>query len=128
MSPETGGYMLSFLFDSSDIVYAEWKKKAPLLAGYFGPGVRAEIRKVSSKLKQVEMSLITIKEGESDLPQERMADGSLEPIAMPKDEFDDDDEYDDDGNTGERRSTMMDDYGDVLEDIMNTRKKRAMPY
>jgi hypothetical protein len=129
MSPETGGYMLSFLFDSSDIVYAEWKKKAPLFGGYFGPGVRTEIRKVSSQLKQVEMSLITIKEGESDLPQERMADGTLEPIELPKDEFDDD-EYDDDGDgrQGQKYSRFEDSYGDQIESLMKQRPKRSMPY
>ena len=55
-------------------------------ARFFGPGVRAELRKVSSVDRTVELTLITMEPGEEDKPLERLEDGTTEPILSATEE------------------------------------------
>ena len=43
---------------------------------------RAQVRKVSSEKRLVELTLITTKDGENTDPLERLADGSLIPLTV----------------------------------------------
>jgi len=79
VTPE-GGYALSMLFFAPNTPYRVWQDRAPRLARFFGPGVRAELRKVSVEERLVEMTLITLEKGMSDEPLERLEDGSLAPV------------------------------------------------
>jgi len=79
ISPQ-GGYALGMVFYAPNTPFTVWKGRAPRFARFFGPGVRAELRKVSVAERLVELKLITIEEGESDEPLEVAEDGSLQPI------------------------------------------------
>lgn len=75
VSPQ-GGYALSMTFFAPNTPYRVWKDRAPRYSRFFGPGVRAELRKVSSSRREVELSLITCEPGEDDTPLEQLEDGS----------------------------------------------------
>jgi len=76
----TGGYALGMVFYAPNTPYRVWKDRAPRYARFFGPNVRAELRKVSVAERLVELKLITIEEGEDDAPLEVADDGSLQPV------------------------------------------------
>jgi len=77
---ETGGYALKMRFFAPNTPYRVWKDRAPRYSRFFGPGVRAELKLVSVEKKLVELSLITVAEGEDDTPLEVAADGSRAPV------------------------------------------------
>lgn len=77
---ETGGYALGMVFHAPNTPFRVWKDRAPRYSRFFGPSVRAELRKVSVAERLVELKLITVEEGEDDTPLERLEDGSLQPI------------------------------------------------
>ena len=81
VSPE-GGYAMGMTFFAPYTPYTVWKTRGKKYAGFFGPNIRAELRKVSSEKRLVELTLITTKDGESTEPQERLADGSLIPLTI----------------------------------------------
>lgn len=72
----TGGYALKMQFFAPNTPYRVWKDRAPRYSRFFGPGVRAELKLVSVEKKLVELSLITVEEGEPDEPLEVMPDGT----------------------------------------------------
>lgn len=75
-----GGYALGMTFFAPYTPYPVWKQRGLKYGRFFGPGVRAELRKVSSQKRLVELTLITLAEGEDDGPMERLEDGSLIPL------------------------------------------------
>merc|ERR1711972_1309770 len=79
VTPE-GKYALAMRFFSPNTPYRVWKDRAPRYSRFFGPGVRAELKLVNVEKKLVELSLITVVEGESDEPLEVMADGTRQPV------------------------------------------------
>jgi|TARA_B110001469_G_scaffold83487_1_gene78980 hypothetical protein len=81
VSPE-GGYAMGMTFFAPYTPYTVWKARGKKYAGFFGPNIRAELRKVSSEKRLVELTLITTKDGESTEPQERLADGTLIPLTI----------------------------------------------
>merc|ERR1719424_1374146 len=81
VSPE-GGYAMGMTFFAPYTPYTVWKQRAKKYAVFFGPNIRAELRKVSSEKRLVELTLITVADGESTDPQERLADGSLIPLTV----------------------------------------------
>ena len=79
VSPE-GGYAMGMTFFAPYTPYTVWKTRGKKYATFFGPNIRAELRKVNSEKRLVELTLITTKDGESTEPLERLADGSLIPL------------------------------------------------
>merc|ERR1740125_44215 len=79
VTPE-GEYSMGMTFFAPYTPYTVWKARGKKYATFFGPNIRAEVRKVSSEKRLVELSLITTKDGESTEPLERLADGSLIPL------------------------------------------------
>ena len=63
-----------------------WKDRAPRYARFFGPNVRATLKKYNAAKRQVELSLITLAEGDSDEPLELLSDGSYVPIQTAAEE------------------------------------------
>merc|ERR1719424_1168155 len=80
--PPEGGYAMGMTFFAPYTPYTVWKQRAKKYAVFFGPNIRAELRKVSSEKRLVELTLITVADGESTDPQERLADGSLIPLTV----------------------------------------------
>lgn len=81
----TGGYALSMTFFAPYTPYTVWKQRGKKYATFFGDGdgtIRAELRKVSSEKRLVELSLITVEPGESTDPLERLSDGSVVPLTV----------------------------------------------
>jgi len=78
VTPE-GEYALTMRFFAPNTPYRVWKDRAPRLARFFGPGVRATLKKYDAAKRLVEMSLITTPE-EDAAPLELLADGSYVPI------------------------------------------------
>jgi len=77
----TGGYAMGMTFTAPYTPYPVWKERAiKKFTRFFGPGIRVELRKVSTSKRQVEVTLITVEEGESLEPLERLQDGSLVPL------------------------------------------------
>lgn len=74
---ETGGYELGLTFFAPNTPYRVWKDRAPRYARFFGPNVRAQLRKVNVAERLVELSLISIEEGEDDAPLEMQDDGTF---------------------------------------------------
>jgi len=77
---ESGQYSLTMRFFAPNTPYRVWKDRAPRFAKFFGPNVRATLKKYDASKRLVEMSLITLAEGESDEPLEVLPDGSQTPI------------------------------------------------
>jgi hypothetical protein len=77
---ETGQYKLTFRFKSQYTPYNKWKSQSSRYAGFFGPGVRAELFKYDGKQKLVDLSLITVNEGDDLTPIEVLADGTRKPL------------------------------------------------
>ena len=78
----TGGYAMGMTFFSPKTPFPVWKQKAKKYATFFGPNIRAELRKVDVEKRLVELTLITIEEGESTECLERLADGTLVPVEL----------------------------------------------
>ena len=78
----TGGYAMGMTFSAPYTPWPVWKQRAKKYATFFGPGISAELRKVDATKRQVELTLITIEEGESTEPLERLEDGSLVPVTI----------------------------------------------
>ena len=57
-----GNYEMGMTFFSPNTPYRVWKDRAPRFSRFFGPNVRAELRKVDSKKRLVELTLITCAE------------------------------------------------------------------
>jgi len=81
-----GGYALGMTFYAPNTPYRIWKDRAPRYARFFGPGVRAVLRKVDVERRLVELTLATLEEGESDKPLEVLDDGSLGPVLTAQEE------------------------------------------
>ena len=79
---EDGEYALGMTFFAPYTPYTVWKARGKKYATFFGPNIRAEVRKVSSEKRLVELTLITTKDGENTDPLERLADGSLIPLTV----------------------------------------------
>lgn len=79
---ENGEYALGMTFFAPYTPYTVWKARGKKYATFFGPNIRAEVRKVSSEKRLVELTLITTKDGENTDPLERLADGSLIPLTV----------------------------------------------
>merc|ERR1719230_2466473 len=77
---DAGEYCLTMRFFAPNTPYRVWKDRAPRYARFFGPNVRATLKKYNAKKRLVELSLITVAEGASDAPLELLADGSCVPI------------------------------------------------
>merc|ERR1719182_144036 len=65
VTPE-GEYALTMRFFAPNTPYRVWKDRAPRLSRFFGPNVRATLKKYDAKKRLVEMTLITLAEGASD--------------------------------------------------------------
>ena len=81
----TGGYAMGMTFFSPRTPFPVWKQKAKKFAPFFSEGgcaVRAELRKVDVEKRLVELTLITIDEGESNEPMERLEDGTLVSVEL----------------------------------------------
>jgi len=83
---ETGQYGLTMRFFAPNTPYRVWKDRAPRYSRFFGPNVRATLKKYDSKRRLVELSLITVEEGEDDTPLEVLKDGSTIPVATAAEE------------------------------------------
>lgn len=85
VTPE-GEYALTMRFFAPNTPYRVWKDRAPRYGRFFGPNVRATLKKYNSAKRLVELSLITIKEGDSDEPLEMLEDGTFVPIQTAAEE------------------------------------------
>jgi len=77
---DSGEYRLTMRFFAPNTPYRVWKDRAPRYARFFGPNVRAELYKYNAGKRLVELSLVTVAEGESDEALERLEDGTFTPI------------------------------------------------
>lgn len=75
-----GEYALTMRFYAPNTPYRVWKDRAPRFSRFFGPNVRAYLKKYDAGKRQVEMTLVTCPEGQPDEPLELLADGSFAPI------------------------------------------------
>jgi len=87
VTPE-GQYALTMRFFAPNTPYRVWKDRAPRYARFFGPNVRATLKKYDPSKRLVELSLITTEEGESQEPLELLEDGSYVPILTAAEEAD----------------------------------------
>jgi len=83
---ETGQYAMTMRFFAPNTPYRVWQDRAPRYSRFFGPNVRATLKKYDSSKRLVELTLITTAEGEDDTPLEYQADGTLGPIATAAEE------------------------------------------
>jgi len=83
---ETGEYAMTMRFFAPNTPYRVWQDRAPRYSRFFGPNVRATLKKYNSKKRLVELTLITTSEGDDDTPLEYQADGTLGPIATAAEE------------------------------------------
>jgi len=77
---EDGQYALTMRFYAPNTPYRVWKDRAPRYATFFGPNVRATLKKYDGAKRLVELTLITANEGDDLTPLELMEDGSYGPI------------------------------------------------
>merc|ERR1712078_474022 len=76
----TGEYMLTMRFFAPNTPYRVWKDRAPRYARFFGPNVRATLKKYDASKRLVELSLITTTDGEDSTPLEQNEDGTFSPV------------------------------------------------
>lgn len=81
-----GGYSLAMKFSAPNTPYRVWKDRGPRYSRFFGPGVRAELRKLSVAKREVELALITLEEGEEEGCLEVLPDGSRVPVLTAAEE------------------------------------------
>jgi hypothetical protein len=77
---ESGQYSLTMRFSSPNTPWSVWQDRGPRYSRFFGPNIRAVLKKYDSQLRQVELSLITCPEGEDDKPLVEKEDGTLSPL------------------------------------------------
>jgi hypothetical protein len=77
---ESGAYKLSMTFESINIPFKSWKERGARFGRFFGPNCRSELRVADPANRLVELSLITVAEGEDSTPLEILDDGSSVPI------------------------------------------------
>merc|ERR1719199_2318543 len=82
----SGEYSLTMRFFAPNTPYRVWKDRAPRYARFFGPNVRAALKKYDASKRLVELTLITMAEGESGEPLELLEDGSYVPILTAAEE------------------------------------------
>jgi len=75
-----GEYCLTMRFFAPNTPYRVWKDRAPRYSRFFGPNVRATLKKYDASKRLVELSLISTSEGGSEEPLELLPDGSYVPI------------------------------------------------
>lgn len=85
VTPE-GEYAMTMRFFAPNTPYRVWKDRAPRYSRFFGPNVRATLKKYNSQKRLVELSLITLADGQSDEPLEELADGTFTPILTVQEE------------------------------------------
>jgi len=85
VTPE-GEYAMTMRFFAPNTPYRVWKDRAPRYSRFFGPTVRATLKKYDSKRRLVELSLITTKEGEDDTCLEYNDAGELVPVQTAAEE------------------------------------------
>jgi hypothetical protein len=85
VTPE-GQYCLTMRFFAPNTPYRVWKDRGPRFSRFFGPNVRATLKKYDPARRLVELSLITVADGESDEPLELLEDGSYVPILTAAEE------------------------------------------
>jgi len=83
---ENGEYCMTMRFFAPNTPYRVWKDRAPRYARFFGPNVRATLKKYNAAKRQVELSLITTAEGDSDEPLELLSDGTYASIQTAAEE------------------------------------------
>merc|ERR1719424_1021462 len=83
---EKGEYALTMRFFAPNTPYRVWKDRAPRYSRFFGPNVRATLKKYDAKKRLVELTLITTAEGEDDTCMELLADGSLAKVLTASEE------------------------------------------
>ena len=76
---DDGEYALTMRFFAPNTPYRVWKDRAPRFARFFGPNVRAVLRKYDSAKRQVELTLVTTPEEDAP-PLELLDDGSTVPV------------------------------------------------
>lgn len=86
VDPKTGGYALSMVFFAPNTPYRVWKDRGARYSRFFGPSVRATLRKVDVQNRLVELTLITAEEGEDLEPLEYADDGALVSIKTAAEE------------------------------------------
>merc|ERR1719327_599371 len=79
VTPE-GDYALTMRFFAPNTPYRVWKDRAPRYARFFGPNVRATLKKYDAAKRLVELSLITTTDGEDSTPLEQNEDGTFSPV------------------------------------------------
>ena len=77
---EDGEYSLTMRFFAPNTPYRVWKDRAPRYARFFGPNVRATLKKYNAEKRLVELALITCPEGADDKPMELLPDGTYTPV------------------------------------------------
>jgi hypothetical protein len=79
---DKGEYELRMRFYAPNTPYRVWKDRAKRYARFFGPNVRAQLKKYDGAKRLVELSLITLAPDEdADSPcLEVLDDGSLVPV------------------------------------------------
>lgn len=82
VTPE-GEYALTMRFFAPNTPYRVWKDRAPRLARFFGPGVRATLKKYDATKRLVEMALITTPEVRSRARQQPRPRSEIERNAYP---------------------------------------------
>jgi hypothetical protein len=75
-----GNYALTMRFFAPNTPYRVWKDRAPRYATFFGPNVRAELKKYDSSRRLVELTLVTCAEGDDMTPLEVLEDGTTTPV------------------------------------------------
>jgi hypothetical protein len=85
VTPE-GQYSVTMRFFAPNTPYRVWKDRCPRFATFFGPDVRAVLKKYDANKRLVELSLITTAEGESKEPLELLEDGSYVSILTAAEE------------------------------------------
>jgi len=83
---EDGQYALGMTFFAPNTPYRVWKDRAPRYARFFGPGVRADLRKVNSAKRLVQLRLITQNPGDDDTPLELTDTGEWVPVKTAQQE------------------------------------------
>ena len=84
--PQTGGYGLSMVFYAPNTPYRVWKDRGTRYSRFFGPDVRATLRKVNVEERLVELTLITAEEGEDFECLECNDEGDFVPIVSAAEE------------------------------------------
>lgn len=77
-----GQYSMEMQFKCAGTPYTSWLKSAHRYANFFGPNVRATVKKVSAEQRIVALTLISVPPGGDETPREVQEDGTEVPIAL----------------------------------------------